>query len=294
MTTATGCASAVPSPGAMSAKDLLRPLPGKAQVLQRPDGTRLHVVVEGQGPRSVLLEHGFAMSADVWSLVRSQLDRHDLRVIAYDRRAHGRSTCGSEGLSSAALHADLRAVAEHFALQDAVIACHSMGNFLALGAMADERFMNRFRLAVLVNPVTGNSAKGAPAVRIQAPLMRWGIAQRMARIPSLGRKLASLNVGRAASGAIIEATRLAMIDISRELWPLVVVQRDESVEPVLGRIGVPLHVLTGTEDRTTPPWHAELIVAKAPNAKIDYVADAGHMLPWEAPELIVRAILDAF
>ncbi|VVD94776.1 hydrolase [Pandoraea terrae] len=290
-TTVAASSVSAPRPRAVSAADLRQPLQGTVHVLERPDGTQLHVVVDGNGPQSVLLEHGFSMSADVWSLVQRELVARGLRVIAYDRRAHGRSTCGRDGLTSAALRADLKAVAETFDVNQAVLVCHSMGNFVALGALEDATFRSRFRYGVLVNPVTGHSAKGSPVVLFQAPLLALGVVQCLVRIPSVGRKFARMNLGGAASDAVVEATRLTLAEVSTKFSPVLKMLRRESVESVLARIDLPLHVFTSNEDRTTPAWHAELIVARAPRAKIDYVAGAGHMLPWEAPDEIVQAVL---
>lgn len=279
-------------PQALTLDDFLGKMAGTRSILERPDGTRLRVVVAGEGPKVILLEHGFAMSADFWRILAPALVDHGYRVVAYDRRGHGESTVGSQGFASKALREDLKAVAEHFQVEDAVLVCHSMGNFVALGALPDENFRRRFRFAVLVSPTTGDSAKGTPLVRMSAPLMRMGVMQKLSRVRSIGRKLAALQCGTLATEPMLEATRLALCGISTSLSPLNHVLMDESVVGDLPAVGIPLHVLSGTDDKTTPGWHARLIVSKAPHAKVTYVDGTGHMLPWENPEVIVRSIVD--
>jgi non-heme chloroperoxidase len=271
--------------------ELLRPLDGIESVVQRPDGTRLRVVEKGSGA-DVLLVHGFSMSADAWSLVQPTLVTRGHRVVAYDSRAHGRSTCGRDGIGSSQLREDLRAVAEQYDLRGATLICHSMGNFVALGLLPDDTFRKRFRRAVLVNPVTGHSTKGAPTVRLQAPLVKLGMAQRLARVPSIGAVLAAGSLGSQASSAVVEATRLSLAALAREVVPCLPMLRRESVASVLPFVELPVHVLTGSEDKTTPGWHAELIAERTPQARIDVIAGTGHMITWEAPEEILRAVTE--
>lgn len=284
-------ASGAGQPVAGSADYFTRPMNGDAQTVTRPDGTKLRVVVDGTGPVTVLLVHGFAMSADAWSPVTSQFVAAGLRVIAYDQRGHGRSTCGAAGLTSGALRGDLKAVAAKFDLNAAILVCHSMGNFVALGALTDPDFSRRFSLGVMISPTTGNSAKGAPFVRLAAPMTKYGIMIRLASSSWMGTKLARMAVGRAASDELIEATRRSMMKIVPELAPLNRIMIQESVEGSLNDIVLPLHILTGADDTTTPGWHAEIIASKARNTRIDRIPGFGHMLPWENPDAVVAAVL---
>ncbi|MFE3280994.1 alpha/beta fold hydrolase [Nocardia sp. NPDC059239] len=260
-------------------------------MIARPDGTKLRVVDAGAGA-DVLLVHGFGVPAESYSLVQPALVGSGRRVVAYDQRGHGRSTCGTDGIGASQFRGDLRAVADYHDLRDATLVCHSMGNFVALGLLTDPAFRKRISRAVLVSPITGNSSKGAPSALVQGPLIQWGLAQRLASGRRIGSILAAQSLGPGASPAVVEASRLSMAAIPSALGPAVTMLRKESVQDVLPDIDVPLYVLTGTADRTTPSWHAELIVARAQDARIDYLADGGHMLNWEAPEHIVRAALE--
>ncbi|MFE3188494.1 alpha/beta fold hydrolase [Nocardia sp. NPDC059240] len=260
-------------------------------MIERPDGTKLWGVAAGTGP-DVLLVHGFGVPAESYSMVQPALVSAGRRVVAYDQRGHGRSSCGADGIGSDQFRGDLRAVADHYDLRDATLVCHSMGNFVALGLLTDPVFRKRISRAVLVSPITGNSSKGAPGVVVQGPLIQLGLAQRLASGRRVGSMMAAQSLGPGPSPVVLEASRLSMAAIPTVVGPAVTMLRKESVEGVLPDIDLPLYVLTGTADRTTPSWHAELIVARAQDARIDYVADGGHMLNWEAPEHIVRAALE--
>lgn len=270
---------------------LLHPADGDHGFVDRPDGTRLHTLVAGEGDPTVLLLHGFGVTVDEWNLVQPALVERGHRVIAYDHRGHGASTIGNHGLGSQQIWGDLAAVLEHFDLNDAIVVCHSMGNFIGIGALGHQpELQRRVRSMVNVSPVTGDVTRDAPAAKLQVPLVRLGLLQRMARVRPLGSLLAKQNLGPGASRGVVEATRQMLVDMPRHLAPLAAMFGKESIEPVLGAVELPLHVLVGTADDLTPEWHAELIAEKAPNARVTRLPDIGHMVNWEDPDAIVEAV----
>jgi pimeloyl-ACP methyl ester carboxylesterase len=60
--------------------------------------------------------------------------------------------------------------------------------------------------------------------------------------------------------------------------------------PALSRLDVPVTVLCGRHDRTTPPALAEEIAALIPGARCEIVDGAAHMLPVEQPGAVARAL----
>lgn len=272
--------------------ELSQPCSGRGDVLARPDGTRIRVVTAGAGP-PVLLVHGFGVSADEWNLVQPSLVADHWTVLAYDHRGHGRSTLGSDGLTATALWRDFAAVLESHDLFEAIVVCHSMGNFVGLGALGFwPELQRRVRAIVCVAPVTGHATRGAPAARLQIPLVRGGIAQRLAALPPAGRLLARANLGPRVSDPVIDATRHVLCDIPRHLAPLAAMLARESIKSALPAIGVPVTVLSGDADRLTPRWHAELIVERTADARLVPIPGVGHMVNWESPDAIVAAVQD--
>ena len=112
------------------------------------DRVRLHVLDKGQGPPVVLLP-GYGASARSWTL---QLDalREDHRVIAVDRRNHGRSERPSHGHRISRHAADLRDVLDALELTDVLLVGSSMGSNVAL-AYVDAFGCDRLRGLVLVD-----------------------------------------------------------------------------------------------------------------------------------------------
>jgi pimeloyl-ACP methyl ester carboxylesterase len=61
-------------------------------------------------------------------------------------------------------------------------------------------------------------------------------------------------------------------------------------ESLLGRIGCPTLVMTGTQDAWSPPTQHEAIASRIADSTLVTVPGAGHMLPLEAPEAVSKTI----
>jgi non-heme chloroperoxidase len=82
------------------------------------------------GPKDaqpIVFHHGWPLSADDWDSQMLFFVQRGYRVIAHDRRGHGRSTQVSEGHDMDHYAADASAVAEHLDLRNAVHIGHSAG-----------------------------------------------------------------------------------------------------------------------------------------------------------------------
>jgi pimeloyl-ACP methyl ester carboxylesterase len=61
----------------------------------------------------------------------------------------------------------------------------------------------------------------------------------------------------------------------------------------LGSVAVRTTVVMGRRDLMTPPRLSRLIATTVPGARLVEVADAGHMLPLEEPDLLTDLIAEA-
>jgi non-heme chloroperoxidase len=68
----------------------------------------------------IVLSHGWPLSADDWDAQMTFFLHHGYRVIAHDRRGHGRSDQVGSGNDLDYWVADLAALTEHLNLRDAV------------------------------------------------------------------------------------------------------------------------------------------------------------------------------
>ena len=90
------------------------------------DGTEIYYKDWGEGP-VVTFSHGWPLNADAWDGQMLFLAQHGFRVVAHDRRGHGRSSQASSGNDMNGYAEDLAAVIEALDLRDATLVGHSTG-----------------------------------------------------------------------------------------------------------------------------------------------------------------------
>ena len=90
------------------------------------DGTQIYYKDWGKGP-VVTFSHGWPLSSDAWDGQLLFLAQNGFRVVAHDRRGHGRSSQSSSGNDMDGYADDLAAVIEALDLKDAVLVGHSTG-----------------------------------------------------------------------------------------------------------------------------------------------------------------------
>ncbi|MCW5623529.1 MAG: alpha/beta hydrolase [Burkholderiales bacterium] len=90
------------------------------------DGTQIFYKDWGSG-RPVVFSHGWPLDADAWDPQMLFLLQHGYRVIAHDRRGHGRSSQPAEGHEMNTFADDLAALLDKLDLKDATLVGHSTG-----------------------------------------------------------------------------------------------------------------------------------------------------------------------
>jgi non-heme chloroperoxidase len=90
------------------------------------DGTEIFYKDWGDG-QPIVFSHGWPLSADDWDNQMLFFLQHGYRVVAHDRRGHGRSTQTGGGHDMDHYADDLAAVVEHLDLHDAIHVGHSTG-----------------------------------------------------------------------------------------------------------------------------------------------------------------------
>ncbi len=90
------------------------------------DGTKIFYKDWGKG-QPIVFHHGWPLSADDWDAQMLFFVQHGFRVIAHDRRGHGRSTQTSEGNEMNTYADDVAALVSALDLKDAVHIGHSTG-----------------------------------------------------------------------------------------------------------------------------------------------------------------------
>jgi non-heme chloroperoxidase len=90
------------------------------------DGVEIFYKDWGSG-QPIVFSHGWPLSADDWDAQLMFFVARGYRVVAHDRRGHGRSTQVGDGHDMDHYADDLLAVVEHLDLRDAVHVGHSTG-----------------------------------------------------------------------------------------------------------------------------------------------------------------------
>ncbi len=90
------------------------------------DGTKIFYKDWGSG-QPIVFSHGWPLSADDWDPQMLFFGQQGFRVIAHDRRGHGRSTQTWDGNEMDTYADDLAALTEQLDLKDAIHVGHSTG-----------------------------------------------------------------------------------------------------------------------------------------------------------------------
>ena len=90
------------------------------------DGTQIYYKDWGKG-QPIVFSHGWPLSADDWDNQMLFFLNHGYRVIAHDRRGHGRSTQTGDGHDMDHYADDLAALTAHLDLKNAIHVGHSTG-----------------------------------------------------------------------------------------------------------------------------------------------------------------------
>ena len=98
--------------------------------LTTTDGTEIYYTEQGSG-RPIVLSHGWPLSSDAWQVELKIFADAGYRVIAHDRRGHGRSSKTYQGNDMTTYAKDLAELVEHLDLEDVVVIGHSTGGLQA-------------------------------------------------------------------------------------------------------------------------------------------------------------------
>lgn len=90
------------------------------------DGVKIFYKDWGTG-QPIVFSHGWPLSSDDWDAQMLYFGQHGYRVIAHDRRGHGRSTQTWDGNDMDTYADDLAVLFEHLDLKNAIMVGHSTG-----------------------------------------------------------------------------------------------------------------------------------------------------------------------
>ncbi|WP_278021840.1 alpha/beta fold hydrolase [Flavobacterium ginsengisoli] len=116
------------------------------------DGTQIYYKDWGKG-QPIVFHHGWPLSSDDWDAQMMFFLQKGYRVIAHDRRGHGRSSQASEGNNMETYASDIAELTEALDLKDAIHVGHSTGGGEVI-RYAAKYGKGRISKAVIISAVT--------------------------------------------------------------------------------------------------------------------------------------------
>jgi non-heme chloroperoxidase len=222
------------------------------------DGAEIYYKDWGSGP-PIVFSHGWPLSADDWDTQMMFFLNRGYRVIAHDRRGHGRSSQTTDGHDMDHYADDLAAVTSHLDLRNAVHVGHSTGGGEVVRYLA--RYgRNRVAKAVLISAVpplmvkTAANPGGLPkevfdGFQAQVAAHRSEFYRDLAEGPFYGFN----RPGVKASEAIIQSWwRQGMMGGAKAHYDGIVAFSQTDFTDDLKKITVPVLVMHGDDDQIVP------------------------------------------
>jgi non-heme chloroperoxidase len=224
------------------------------------------------GPKAappLVFHHGWPLSADDWDAQMLFFLGQGYRVVAHDRRGHGRSGQVGEGHDMDHYAADAAAVVEHLGLRDAIHVGHSTGGGEA-ARYAARHGKGRVAKLVLISAVpplmmkTPANPGGTPVeafddLRKQLAANRAEFYRAFASGPFYGYN----RPGVQASQAVIDNWwRQGMAGGAKAHYDGIKAFSETDFTEDLKRIDVPTLVLHGDDDQVVPIADAALLSVK--------------------------------
>ena len=122
-------------------------------IITTKDGTQIFYKDWGAG-QPIVFHHGWPLSGDDWDAQMMFFASKGYRVIAHDRRGHGRSSPSASGNDMNTYAADVAALTEHLGLRNAIHVGHSTGGGEVIRYVALYGSGGRVAKAVLIGAIT--------------------------------------------------------------------------------------------------------------------------------------------
>jgi non-heme chloroperoxidase len=241
------------------------------------------------GPKNaqpLVFHHGWPLSSDDWDAQMLFFVAQGFRVVAHDRRGHGRSTQVSDGHDMDHYAADASAVAEHLNLKNAVHIGHSTGGGEVARYVAKYGGpQGRVAKAVLISAVpplmlkTKNNPGGTP-IEVFDGFRKTLLANRsqfyldVASGPFYGFNRPGAKVSQ---GIIQNWWRQGMMGGAKAHYEGIKAFSETDQTEDLKAINVPTLVMQGDDDQVVPYKDAALLQAKlVKNATLKVYNGAPH------------------
>ena len=221
-------------------------------------GVEIYYKDWGRG-QPIVFSHGWPLSADDWDAQMLFFLNHGYRVIAHDRRGHGRSTQTGDGHDMDHYADDLAALTAHLDLKNAIHVGHSTGGgeVVAYVARHGESRVAKAAIISAVPPFMVKTAANPGGCRRRCSTTfrrRWPPTARSSIATSLrARSTATTGPARKPSEAMIENWwRQGMMGGAKAHYDGIVAFSETDFTEDLKKITVPVLVMHSEDDQIVP------------------------------------------
>ena len=265
------------------------------------DGAEIFYKDWGKG-QPLVFHHGWPLSADDWdSQMMFFLDK-GYRVIAHDRRGHGRSTQTDTGNDMDTYADDVAALVTHLDLKDAIHIGHSTGGGEVVRFLARHGTSRAAKAAIIsaIPPVMVKSEKnpGGTPIEVFDGFRAAQAANRaqffldVAAGPFYGFNRPGAKV---SEGIIRNWWRQGMMGGTKAHYDCIKVFSETDHTADLPKIDIPLLVMHSEDDQIVPYADAGPLSAKlAPKGILKTYKGLPHGMPATHPEIINADLLAFF
>ena len=262
------------------------------------DGTQIYYKDWGEG-QPIVFSHGWPLSADDWDTQMMFFLKHGYRVIAHDRRGHGRSSQTGEGHDMDHYADDLAELTAHLNLKNAIHVGHSTGGGEVARYIA-RHGTDRVAKAVLVSAIpplmvkTPDNPAGTPIEAFDK--IREGVRNdRSQYFKDLSAPFYGANrPGSTVSQGLRDSFWLASMMCSLEAaYDCVKVFSETNQTEDLRKFGdLPTLIIHGDDDQIVPIGAAGMLSVKIlKNARLEVYKGAPHGLPATLKERVNKDLL---
>ncbi|WP_292193420.1 alpha/beta hydrolase [Mesorhizobium sp.] len=233
------------------------------------DGTEIFYKDWGTG-QPIVFHHGWPLSADDWDNQMLFFLDKGYRVIAHDRRGHGRSTQTATGNEMDTYAADVAALVAHLDLKNAVHIGHSTGGGEVARYVARYGGEGRVAKAVLIGAVppimlkTDSNPGGLPIEvfdGFRAALVA-NRAQFYRDVPAGPFYGFNREGAKASQGAVDNWWRQGMMGGAKAHYDCIEAFSETDFTEDLKKLDVPVLIMHGDDDQIVPIADSALLAAK--------------------------------
>ncbi|WFE27490.1 alpha/beta hydrolase [Solwaraspora sp. WMMD791] len=265
------------------------------------DGAEIFYKDWGPGTgRPVVLSHGWPLNSDSWQIQALFLAEHGFRVIAHDRRGHGRSTQTWDGNEMDTYADDLATLIDTLDLRDVTLVGFSTGGG-EVARYVGRHGTGRVAQVVLVSAVppmmlqTPDNPGGVP-IEVFDGIRAGSLADRSQTYRDLadGPFFGNNRPGAVVSQGIRDAFWLqSMASGHRNAYECIAAFSATDFRPDLDAIDVPTLVIHGDDDQVVPfAVGGQASAARIKNARLLVYPGAPHGITDTHPEQLGRDLLD--